>query len=140
MRRCPSSSRCRVAASPPAKLVAPTLVTRARGRSIGSITTSGRWARASAVTCRADSALTTPITACRPAAASSRTQVTGWSATALPRPRRVTDTVTPASVAGVQYALDDLREVRVELAVEDQLDRRCATPARAGAGCCRRPT
>ena len=50
-RRCaggPRDSRCWVAARPPAKLVEPTLVTRARGRLSGSMTTSGRRARASA--------------------------------------------------------------------------------------------
>ena len=48
MRRCPRASRCWVAAKPPAKLVDPTLVTRERGRLIGSMTTSGKRARASA--------------------------------------------------------------------------------------------
>ena len=59
-----------VAGNPPVKLVDPTLITRARGMLMGSITTIGRCARASAARSAADTSLTTAITACRPAAAS----------------------------------------------------------------------
>ena len=70
-----------MAARPPAKLVEPTLVTRARGMLLGSITTSGRWAWASAARSSAVSAFTTVITAWRPASARSRAQPLPWYAT-----------------------------------------------------------
>ena len=98
-------SRCWVAASPPAKLVAPTLVTRARGRSIGSITTSGRRARASAVDVPRRSASLTTVdhrlpARPRPGSRTHGDRVVGHRAA---RARAaVTATVTPASVAGVQ--------------------------------------
>ena len=56
--------------NPPVKLVDPMLITRERGMLIGSMTTIGRCARASADSSAADTSLTTAITACRPAAAS----------------------------------------------------------------------
>ena len=77
MRRCPSESRCSVAARPPAKFVEPTLVTGAVGVLSGSMTTSGSRARVSASIARSDSSLVTASTATRPAAASPRAQAAG---------------------------------------------------------------
>ncbi len=61
-----------MATKPPVKFVEPTLVTSAVGTSSGSMTTSGRSARAKAVRSPAVMSLTTAMTAQRPAAASPR--------------------------------------------------------------------
>ena len=72
MRRCPSSIRCSVAASPPAQLVTPTLGTSSVTTS-GSTRTSGTRAAASARRCGAETEEVTTIAPCRPAAATRST-------------------------------------------------------------------
>ncbi len=109
MRRCPSPSRCCVAARPPAKFVEPTLVTSVCGRFSGSITTSGNCARERAASCPVVSSLVTAISARRPVAARSRAHVPARSALVRMLTTIATSSSAPASTApwtiSVEYAL-----------------------------------
>ena len=84
-----------------AKLVEPTLVTRAWGSSTGSTTTIGTRSLARAARCRAVNASTTAITARRPSATSSSAQAVGfWART----PRRARERVESATATSASTA------------------------------------
>ncbi len=86
---------------PPAKLVAPTLVSRVSWGLSGSMMTTGTLARSRAASCTAVSSPVMPTTASRPAAARRRAQATGGSATGSPALRGplLTVIVRPSSTA-----------------------------------------
>ena len=123
IRRCPSSTRCRVAASPPCQLVAPMDGTSAPGSPAGSITTNGMDRLVSSARWDSSSPDSTRITPCGRRAAT-------WSAQVRPgvsRPGALAQHHAQPGVPGhVLHPPDDLHRPGALQLVEDQVDQRRA--------------